>query len=823
MNILMLTDKLGIGGAETHIRSLCRELMRRGHRITVAAASGPTADALVRDGAAFFPLSFRRDPFSLLITGRRLYQMLREGAFDLVHCHARLPATLATPLCRRVGVPLVTTAHWVFRAAGWRRRFSRWGEMTFAVSEDIRRYLSLSYGLEGDRIRLIPNGVDTSCFYPPDAPQNPRKILHVSRLDHGRAATAAALIRIAPALAAVADSLTIVGDGDRFPVLYEAALAANAKIGRTFLHMLGARQEVAPLLRECGIFVGVSRAALEAMACGCATVLAGDEGYLSVAEGDILSLAAEGNFCCRGSSPLSDKALLHDLTVLLSDPERAARAGREACDFVASRYTAGHMADAAEAGYRVLCPEKSAGLSVVLCGYYGFDNLGDDACLLALTERLYRAGCRPITLLAHRPKEAGVRFGLRAVSRTDPASVDQALLSSDIFWLGGGNLLQDRTSRRSLLYYTQLARHAKRTGCRLVIQGGIGPLRTKRAEKRAGAVLAAAELCLFRTPADMARAVALVPEVRARSFLLPDDGLSVPPATAARMRLTGMSLSPGKRYLAVCLRGANGEPILQRMAALCEDLAARYQLTPLFLPMHREQDLPDAQRLAAMALGEAAPPLSPSETVAVFENAALLVTQRLHALIFATAAGIPVISFAEDEKIRDFAAFRKACAPSGGEEDGLDHPPAKAYAGADTQSSHDEAGDSRRGCSGGDRTDGMPTQNGHAPEQEYAAADGTAAVYRAQICSDADKQGPCTISERRDAGAVFPGRADAGLILLSDLYLSLHDGRLAAAADFLLSQPPPRAELLAICARLRAAGDGESEFSAWIDKMSQKK
>lgn len=40
MNILMVTMSLGIGGVETHITELTKELIRRGHRVTVASAGG---------------------------------------------------------------------------------------------------------------------------------------------------------------------------------------------------------------------------------------------------------------------------------------------------------------------------------------------------------------------------------------------------------------------------------------------------------------------------------------------------------------------------------------------------------------------------------------------------------------------------------------------------------------------------------------------------------------------------------------------------------------------------------------------------------------
>ena len=124
MRILMLTNAMESGGAETHILSLVRVLCQRGHRVTVASSGGEMVRELERCGATHVILPLNsRSPFSLFRACWGLSCLLRQG-FDVVHAHARLPAFLASPLASKLGVCFVTTIHARFRAGFFHRRFS---------------------------------------------------------------------------------------------------------------------------------------------------------------------------------------------------------------------------------------------------------------------------------------------------------------------------------------------------------------------------------------------------------------------------------------------------------------------------------------------------------------------------------------------------------------------------------------------------------------------------------------------------------------------------------------------------------------------------
>ena len=86
---------------------------------------------------------------------------------------------------------------------------------------------------------------------------------------------------------------------------------------------------------------------------------------------------------------------------------------------------------------------------LLLCGYYGEHNLGDDALLEVLLAQL-PAGCQA-TVTAHDGALVRQRFGVETVARRSLPLVLKALRHCDALVLGGGSLLQDSTSFKSLL------------------------------------------------------------------------------------------------------------------------------------------------------------------------------------------------------------------------------------------------------------------------------------------------------------------------------------------------------------------------------------
>ncbi len=91
---------------------------------------------------------------------------------------------------------------------------------------------------------------------------------------------------------------------------------------------------------------------------------------------------------------------------------------------------------------------------VVLSGYYGFGNAGDEAVLAAMIKALRRVEPQlSLTVLSARPEETARQYGVSAVSRTSVGAIWRAIAAADLLISGGGGLLQDVTGGGSIPYY----------------------------------------------------------------------------------------------------------------------------------------------------------------------------------------------------------------------------------------------------------------------------------------------------------------------------------------------------------------------------------
>ena len=288
---------------------------------------------------------------------------------------------------------------------------------------------------------------------------------------------------------------------------------------------------------------------------------------------------------------------------------------------------------------------------VLLCGYYGEHNLGDDALLESLLSQL-PAGVTPL-VTAHDETQVQARFGVATVPRRQLKAVLAALGRSRALVLGGGSLLQDSTSFRSLLYYGALISAARLQGKPVLLWAqGLGPLRRRRSRLLVRSLLPAATAISWRDPESAALAARL--------------GRRAPHGADAVWALPRQPWIGGGGPIVVCWRptpllaGEAWRPYLQAL----EQLAEQQNREVLWLPFHLEQDRGLLEQLSAQGLiGEALrrrsrelEALLPREATAVFRTAGLVLAMRLHALILAGLAGAPLAALSYDPKVRAAAA-----------------------------------------------------------------------------------------------------------------------------------------------------------------------
>ena len=667
MKILMLTDKMDMGGAETHIRELVLGLRKMGVEVHLLSGGGRLADSLEKEGVRQFRTSlFCRRPLALLAARCRIRRLVRRERYDVLHAHARIPALLIRG-CRRWGACAVVTVHAHFHVNWLLSRLCFWGQRTIAVSEDLRRYVCEVYGVPAEQIDVIPNGVDCARFCAQDRRPTPgRRILFASRLDRDCSLGAMLLCEIAPALCRSYPALeiTVAGGGGCYGEVCQSAARVNRLLGREAVRVVGQIDDMASLLRGQDVFVGVSRAAIEAAASGCAVVLCGNEGYGGVMEGRSARMAALSNFCCRSSEKPSADRLECDLRWLLENDGVRADCAEEGRRTVERAFNAVTMCQRTWEIYCKLLPQRKE-ITLTVGGYFGCGNLGDDAILSGFLNAVRELAPRVRVLaLTDRPMRSRRRFGVSCIRRRNPISVHLAFLRSRAFLCGGGSLLQNATSNRSLRYYLGWMRSARRCGCRSILfSGGIGPLLGKRAGERVRRELAACDYISLRD-AESLRYLQRLGIDAQRLHLGADPALlmPLPPGERADALLLEHGLDGARgRLLCVVVRGGQACRIRRETVIAAARMLCRQRGLIPVVPILDENGDGEDSRLAAGLLGGYVVPLrEPSDLTALLSVSAAALTMRLHAMILATAVAVPTLGIAPDPYDRKIASFAKA-------------------------------------------------------------------------------------------------------------------------------------------------------------------
>ena len=113
----------------------------------------------------------------------------------------------------------------------------------------------------------------------------------------------------------------------------------------------------------------------------------------------------------------------------------------------------------------------------VISGYIGFDNFGDEAIAKVLTSYLKANNAEKITLLSSNPIKTA---RLYEVNSENYLKFFKPIVESDVLISGGGSLLQDITSLKSLVYYLAVIVTALILGKKVIIFAqGFTPFRTK--------------------------------------------------------------------------------------------------------------------------------------------------------------------------------------------------------------------------------------------------------------------------------------------------------------------------------------------------------
>ena len=662
-----------IGGAETHVLELSKMLSHMGIEVHVVSNGGVYVKELEDCGIRHYHVPLHNKQFiNLFSSYKTLKKIITENNIRLVHAHARIPAFICGLLKKRLDFFLVTTAHGNFSLAFPFRKLSNWGDKTLAVSEDIKNYLCKNYKrVKPDNVFLTVNGIDTVRFSPDiesesifaelNLKRDTYKVLCVSRMDKPTGIVPLTLAEIAKDLAKVKPvEIIIVGDGADMPEIKSLADDANKAMGK-FVHITGSRTDVNKFLPLCDVFVNVSRAAMEAMSAAKPVVLAGGQGYLGVFDESNVEIAVETNFTCRGLPDTTPDKMLSDIVKVLDmSKEERKKLGKYGREYIKRFYSLERMAqDAVKIYETVLTDPKPK--NIVISGYYGFNNSGDDMLLRSITQNLRneRANLN-ITVLSNKPQKTRADFNVGAVYRFNILSVLYKLFRADLLLTGGGNLIQDETSTKSLLYYLFLMRAARFFGAKNMLYGkGIGPVSRCHNIKRVKKALNRVEMITLREPGSL-EVMKEVGIYKPKTHVTADAVFALPPADDKPEILSELGITRPFAAISIRLWMNNPPDFAEQIANFADFLVEKYNYQIVYVLMFAEQDRPVSERAVALMKHKAIIAEFPSDNTDPDRERRLLglsdfaLCMRLHGLIYAMEKGVPSIGIVYGTKIKQF-------------------------------------------------------------------------------------------------------------------------------------------------------------------------
>lgn len=300
-------------------------------------------------------------------------------------------------------------------------------------------------------------------------------------------------------------------------------------------------------------------------------------------------------------------------------------------------------------------------MKVLLSGYYGFDNAGDDAVLLAIVQALREM--MPdveITVLSNQPQKTAAWLQVQAVDRWGKSGLLKAVSRCDVLLSGGGSLLQDVTSRNSILYYLGIIQLAQWMHKKVVIYAqGIGPVRDGRNRKLVAKTLNKVQLITVR---DMESRAELQDMGVCREILVCVDpvlGLSADSVDAEKgveLLARAGAAREGRKLMVAARSWRYAERFYAEIAKSCDQLVQDgWQV--IFLPFQYPEDVQAGQAIAAL-MRERADALeenyTPQETMAILKNADLVLGMRLHSLIMGAVLRKPLVGLSYDPKVSSF-------------------------------------------------------------------------------------------------------------------------------------------------------------------------
>lgn len=307
-------------------------------------------------------------------------------------------------------------------------------------------------------------------------------------------------------------------------------------------------------------------------------------------------------------------------------------------------------------------------LKIVLSGFYGLGNTGDEAILKAIVDNLRSELDNPdITVFSLSPEKTSQEHQVKSVYRGwrhENKQKVKALREADLLISGGGGLLQDTYPTKFLFgplpYYLLIVFLAKLCGTKVMFfSQGIGPVTSTWGK------------ILMKVFANMANFVTVRDQyskdylhslgVKRPETVVTADIVFAFQGTEDNSAYDSLGLDGSERIVAVAPRPwfEQEEEYINKLAWTLDRLIEQRNVTPVFVPMEPPYDTNVSKRIIEkMEHGDKTKLLgdhfTPNQFYQFIGKADVTIALRLHALIFSALSNVPHIGLSYDRKVESF-------------------------------------------------------------------------------------------------------------------------------------------------------------------------
>jgi polysaccharide pyruvyl transferase CsaB len=696
MRVVHIIGGGDVGGAKTHMLYLLRELSRHMEVKLISLRPGVFADDAEALGIDVTVVK-SANIFSDI---RKVKKIITEGNYDIVHSHGAKANIFSLTATRKTGIPTVTTVHSDYRLDYMHslpKRLTiglinsialRFIENHIGVSDNFRKML-IERKFNPLDIYVLYNGMD---FSQPAVQYSRKKLLDKYGLG---IKDEEILVGIAARLYPVKNIETIVraahivkaentkikfligGDGEdrkRLETLTE-------ELGlKDTVFFLGWQDDPNELMSSIDISVLTSIS--ESFAYSILEGARFKKATISTRVGGIPDLIEHGvNGCLFEPGDVERFARL--VLELAADEKKRREMGERLYEKAYAKYSVESMGRTQMDIYRNILEKKAEPgtrhkhYDAIISGYYGFRNIGDDALLMSILKDLksFRPNMR-LMVLSKTPVTTATAFNVASIDRASIVRIYTAMRKSKAFIYGGGNLLQDNTSTRSLLFYLSMVWLAKRLGLKVMFYAnGIGPLKKSMNRLLTKKIINKVDVITLREALSFDELKHL--EISKPRILLTADAAVTVTEEAENVRtgiLERLGLANAGPLLGVSLRKYPGNERVEHekyetvIARAIDHMAEKFGAYPVFFPMQHPDDVPILKNVASMIKRESyvvKDKLDVFETYELISSMHMLLGMRLHALIFSAVATVPMVGLVYDPKIQGFLEYIRQ--PSAGD------------------------------------------------------------------------------------------------------------------------------------------------------------